>query len=81
MSSPHVSLTFPLSALNTQKIGTHDAFVVMRVPEWFPGAQWKREGKKWALLVKDMIVKPWERVKLEEVRGRLAVTPQTPEQS
>lgn len=42
--------------------------IVIRLPEWFPGASWKREGKVWKELVHRMIEEPFKRVKLEEVR-------------
>lgn len=40
----------------------------MYIPQWFPGAGWKRIGKVWKGRVHRMIETPFERARSEEAR-------------
>ena len=47
--------------------------LVKYVPEWMPGAGFKRKAREWRKLSQDMINKPYEMVKGKFVRGLYVV--------
>lgn len=50
------------------------SLTVKYVPDWFPGAGFKRQAKKWRVLAMDMVEKPFEHTKRDMVRvGSLQV--------
>lgn len=53
---------------------TIDPLVVIHIPEWFPGAHYKRAARKWYRIVDSALQAPYDKVKRElvSVSRRLA---------
>ena len=51
---------------------SHVFFVVRHIPDWFPGANFKRLAKKWRVPVTEMSEKPYAYFKKRMVRSRLS---------
>lgn len=47
---------------------TDDNILVKHVPEWFPGAGFKKKAREWRKLSEAMINEPYEMVKEKVVR-------------
>ena len=46
---------------------TIDPLVVIHIPEWFPGARYKRAARKWYHIVDSALQAPYDKVKRELV--------------
>ena len=62
--------SFPICKLGILAFDSHNgAFTVRYIPEWFPGAKFKRDGKFWKGWGDKMLHEPFNVVKERIVRG------------
>lgn len=47
--------------------------LVLLIPDWFPGTGWKHQGKEWAKMVRNMYLRPYEKVRKDEVSPRVTL--------